>query len=66
MPACGDRAKLDGRRAVFSGFTRSAEAIRIVGAALKEPLIRKALALIILTKIRASCYAKCSKHWQGQ
>lgn len=58
MPACGGRAKFDGRRAVFLGFTRSAEAIRIVGAALQKlPIralqklpIRKALALIILTK----------------
>ena len=49
MPACGGRAKFDGRRAVFLGFTRSAEAIRIVGAALQKLPIRKALALIILT-----------------
>ena len=50
MPACGGRAKFDGRRAVFLGFTRSAEAIRIVGTALQKLPIRKALALIILTK----------------
>ncbi len=50
MPACGGRAKLDGRCAVFLGFTRSAEAIRIVGTALQKLPIRKALALIILTK----------------
>ena len=51
MPACGGRAKLDGRRTVFLGFTRSAEAIRIVGVALQKLPIRKALALIILTKV---------------
>ena len=50
MPACGGRAKLDGRRTVFLGFTRSAEAIRIVGAALQKLPTHKALALIILTK----------------
>lgn len=52
MPACGGRAKFDGRRAAFSGFTRSDESIRIVGAVLQKLPIHKALALLILTILK--------------